>query len=129
MYDYMLGGTHNFQVDREATEQFRAQMPDLADAAWANRGFHGRAARWLATERGIRQFIDIGSGLPTQNNTHQVVRAVSPDARAWSASHRRTWQSRRTQRRCRRRLAIGIRGCWTGFGHAHEGPKPTNLPE
>ncbi len=81
MYDYMLGGTHNFQVDRNATEQFRAQMPDLADAAWANRGFHGRAARWLATDRGIKQFIDIGSGLPTQSNTHEVVRAVSPGAR------------------------------------------------
>jgi O-methyltransferase involved in polyketide biosynthesis len=81
MYDYMLGGTHNFQVDRNATEQFRAQMPDLADAAWANRGFHGRAARWLATDRGIRQFIDIGSGLPTQSNTHEVVRAVSNEAR------------------------------------------------
>ena len=81
MYDYMLGGTHNFQIDRDATEQFRIQMPDLADAAWANRGFHGRAARWLAIDRGIRQFIDIGSGLPTQSNTHEVVRAVSPGAR------------------------------------------------
>jgi len=81
MYDYMLGGTHNFQVDRDATEQFRAQMPDLADAAWANRGFHGRAARWLASDRAIGQFIDIGSGLPTQSNTHEVVRAVSPAAR------------------------------------------------
>jgi hypothetical protein len=81
MYDYMLGGIHNFQVDRVATEEFRAQMPDLADAAWANRGFHGRAARWLATGHGICQFIDIGSGLPTQSNTHEVVRAVSPEAR------------------------------------------------
>ncbi len=81
MYDYMLGGTHNFQIDRDATEQFRAQMPDLADAAWANRGFHGRAARWMAIERGIRQFIDIGSGLPTQSNTHEVVRAVAPGAK------------------------------------------------
>jgi S-adenosyl methyltransferase len=81
MYDYMLGGTHNFQVDRDATEQFRAQMPDLEDAAWANRGFHGRAARWMATERGIRQFVDIGSGLPTQSNTHEVLHAVAPEAR------------------------------------------------
>jgi len=81
MYDYMLGGTHNFQVDRDATEQFRAQMPDLEDAAWANRGFHGRAARWLAVEQGIRQFVDIGSGLPTQSNTHEVLRSVAPDAR------------------------------------------------
>ncbi len=77
----MLGGTHNFQVDRDATEQFRAQMPELGDAAWANRGFHGRAARWLAGERGVRQFIDIGSGLPTQSNTHEVVRAIAPDAK------------------------------------------------
>jgi hypothetical protein len=81
MYDYMLGGTHNFEVDREATERFRQQMPDLYDAAWANRGFHGRAARWMVIERGIRQFIDIGSGLPTQSNTHEVVRALAPDAR------------------------------------------------
>lgn len=81
MYDYMLGGTHNFQADREATEQFRQQMPDLYDAAWANRGFHGRAARWMSTEHGISQFIDIGSGLPTQSNTHEVVRAVMPGAR------------------------------------------------
>ncbi len=81
MYDYMLGGTHNFQIDRDATEQFRLQMPDLADAAWANRGFHGRAARWMAIERGIRQFIDIGSGLPTQSNTHEVVRVVAAGAK------------------------------------------------
>ena len=50
------------------------------DAAWANRGFHQRAARWLA-EQGIRQFIDIGSGLPTVGNTHEVVQRVVPDAR------------------------------------------------
>jgi hypothetical protein len=80
MYDYMLGGQHNFPVDREAAERFRAQMPDLLDAAWANRGFHGRAAIWMA-ENGIRQFLDIGSGLPTQNNTHQAVHKVDPLAR------------------------------------------------
>lgn len=81
MYDYMLGGTHNFEVDRAATERFRQQMPDLYDAAWANRGFHGRAARWMTFEQGIRQFIDIGSGLPTQSNTHEVVRGLAPGAR------------------------------------------------
>jgi len=57
------------------------QVPDLQDAAWANRGFHGRAARWMAIEHGIRQFLDIGSGLPTQNNTHEVLHAIAPDAR------------------------------------------------
>jgi hypothetical protein len=80
LYDYYLGGTHNFEVDRQAAEQIRALMPELADAAWANRGFHGRAAVWMARQ-GIRQFIDIGSGLPTQNNTHQALRQVTRDAR------------------------------------------------
>src|ERR1700761_1379018 len=81
MYDYMLGGTHNFQIDRDATEEFRKQLPDLEDAAWANRGFHGRAARWMALEAGISQFIDIGSGLPTQSNTHEVLHAINPAAK------------------------------------------------
>jgi hypothetical protein len=81
LYDYYLGGTNNFEVDRQAAEQLRKQLPELADAAWANRGFHGRAAAWMATDQGIRQFIDLGSGLPTQNNTHEVVHAVLPSAR------------------------------------------------
>jgi len=81
LYDYYLGGTDNFPADREAAETIRARMPELADAAWANRGFHQRAAVWLASSRGIRQFLDIGSGLPTQNNTHQAVQKVAPDAR------------------------------------------------
>jgi hypothetical protein len=81
MYDYMLGGTHNFQVDRDATEEFRAQLPDLEDAAWANRGFHGRATRWMVMQHGIDQFIDIGSGLPTQSNTHEVLHAINPGAK------------------------------------------------
>ena len=81
MYDYMLGGTRNLQVDRDATERFLAQYPDLLDAASANRGFLRRAARLMAQTYGIRQFIDIGSGLPTQNNTHETVHQVAPDAR------------------------------------------------
>jgi len=80
LYDYFLGGTNNFPVDREAAERLRAVDPDVADAMWANRGFHGRAAVWIA-EQGIRQFIDIGSGLPTQNNTHEAVRRAVPGAR------------------------------------------------
>jgi S-adenosyl methyltransferase len=81
LYDYYLGGTHNFEVDRQAGENIRKQMPELADAAWANRGFHGRAAVWMAAEHGIRQFIDLGPGLPTQNNTHEAVQNVAPRAR------------------------------------------------
>jgi S-adenosyl methyltransferase len=81
MYDYMLGGTRNLQVDREATERFLAQWPDLFDAASANRGFLRRAARMMAQTHGIRQFLDIGSGLPTQNNTHEAVHQIAADAR------------------------------------------------
>src|SRR6266576_4061927 len=80
IYDYMLQGNNYFQVDRFAAEQILKAAPEIRDAAWSNRGFHQRAAKWIA-EQGVRQFIDIGSGLPTVGNTHEVVRKVSPDAR------------------------------------------------
>jgi len=80
LYDYYLGGSDNFAVDREVADRLIARAPDVRDAAWANRGFHGRAARWMAG-RGIRQFIDIGCGLPTRNNTHDTARLARPDAR------------------------------------------------
>jgi hypothetical protein len=80
LYDYFLGGTNNFPVDRQVAEQLKASSPDVVDALLANRGFHGRAAVWMARQ-GIRQFIDLGSGLPTQNNTHESVRRVIPEAR------------------------------------------------
>jgi hypothetical protein len=80
LYDFYLGGRHNFPADRAAAQRIITALPDLPDAAWANRSFHQRAARWLA-EQGIRQFIDIGSGLPTVGNTHEIVQAVAPDAR------------------------------------------------
>jgi S-adenosyl methyltransferase len=87
IYDYVLGGRHNFPVDRAAAERIRAQSPDLEDAAWVNRGFHQRAARWMAADQGIRQFIDIGSGLPTQGNTHGVVQRVTPGAHVVYVDH------------------------------------------
>ena len=77
LYDYYLGGTTNLPVDRAAAERIRADLPEISDMAWANRGFHQRAARWLTAKCGITQFIDIGSGLPTQGNTHDVVQSVS----------------------------------------------------
>ena len=80
VYDCLLGGTSNFEPDRAAAALLTARAPELADSAWANRGFHQRAARWLA-EQGIRQFIDISSGLPAVRNTHQVARQVIPWAR------------------------------------------------
>lgn len=80
VYDYVLGGTNNYQADRDAAENIRAQIPEMKDGAWANRGFHQRAARWIA-ECGIGQFIDLGAGLPTVGNTHEVVQKINPHAR------------------------------------------------
>jgi S-adenosyl methyltransferase len=80
IYDYMLRGHNHFDVDVKAAEQILSAVPEIRDCAWSNRGFHQRAAKWMA-ERGIRQFIDIGSGLPTVGNTHEVVQRVIPDAR------------------------------------------------
>ncbi len=80
IYDYMLGGSYNFQADREVADRAMAAVPELRDIILANRGFHGRAARWIA-EQGVDQFIDIGSGLPTLRNTHDTVRRIIPDAR------------------------------------------------
>jgi S-adenosyl methyltransferase len=80
IYDYFLGGTNNYPVDREVAERLKAATPDAVDALLSNRGFHGRAAAWMA-RHGIDQFIDLGSGLPTQNNTHESVRRVIPGAR------------------------------------------------
>ena len=80
IYDYMLQGSNYFQVDRFAAERILAVAPEIRDCAWSNRGFHQRAAKWIC-ERGVRQFIDIGSGLPTVGNTHDVVQKVDPAAR------------------------------------------------
>lgn len=80
MYDRYLGGTANFQADRDAVDRILALVPEMRDAAWANRGFLQRVVRWMA-ERGIRQFIDLGAGLPTQRCTHEVAREILPDAR------------------------------------------------
>jgi hypothetical protein len=80
VYDYLLGGTDNYPADRAGAELMKARAPELVDAAFANRSFHRRAARWIAGQ-GVAQFIDIGSGLPTAGNTHDVVRGVMPGAR------------------------------------------------
>jgi len=84
MYDYYLGGKDNFPSDREAAEQVielgRATGSDIREVALANRGFLIRSVRHLA-ETGVRQFLDIGTGLPTQDNVHQVVQRVTADSR------------------------------------------------
>jgi SAM-dependent methyltransferase len=80
MYDCYLGGTANYEVDRQAVQRIVTLVPEIRDAAWANRGFLQRAVRWMAS-RGISQFIDLGAGLPTQRATHEVARTAIPDAR------------------------------------------------
>jgi hypothetical protein len=80
IYDYLLSGKSNFKSDRDAATRIMALVPEIKDCAWANRGFHQRAARWIAGH-GVRQFIDIGSGLPTVGNTHDVVRTVDTSCR------------------------------------------------
>lgn len=81
LYDYFLGGSSNFPADQAAGDRLREALPDLYDSAWANRGFHQRSARWMASEQGIGQFIDIGCGLPTKGTTYQAISPVRPDAR------------------------------------------------
>jgi O-methyltransferase involved in polyketide biosynthesis len=81
VWDYWLGGKNNYPVDREAGEQIRAVMPGIVDTARAVRGFLNRAVQHLVGEVGIRQLLDIGTGLPTVNNTHAVAQATAPECR------------------------------------------------
>jgi S-adenosyl methyltransferase len=80
MYDYYLDGKDNFQVDRDAVAQVEAAMPEIRQLARENRAFLRRAVRYMARQ-GIQQFIDIGSGLPTAGNTHEIARQIVPAAR------------------------------------------------
>ncbi|MGH3920615.1 MAG: SAM-dependent methyltransferase [Pseudonocardiaceae bacterium] len=80
-WDYLLGGKDNYPIDREVGQQVLKIFPDLRDSARADRGFLVRAVRHLVAEAGIRQLLDIGTGLPTVNNTHQVAQATAPECR------------------------------------------------
>jgi hypothetical protein len=81
VYDYALGGTANTAADRAMLEHARRVMPHVIEGAWANRGFLQRAVKRMAKDWGIRQFIDIGAGMPTQRNTHEVVAESRSDGR------------------------------------------------
>jgi SAM-dependent methyltransferase len=80
IYDYMLGGKDNFTADREAADQLLAAVPHFAGIVHDNRSFIGRAVRFLAGEAGIRQFLDLGAGLPAQSPVHEMAQAIAPDA-------------------------------------------------
>ena len=81
VWDYLLGGTNNYPADREAGETLLRLFPAFAQVARIQRRFLGRAIRFLAGKAEIRQFLDIGAGLPTSSNTHEVAQAIAPDAR------------------------------------------------
>jgi hypothetical protein len=81
VWNYWLGGKDNFAVDRQIGDRIIAQMPEIVDIARAVREFLVRVVRYLAGEVGIRQFLDIGTGLPTANNTHEVAQATAPECR------------------------------------------------
>ena len=81
VYDYWLGGKDNFPADHVLAEAILEAVPIMRTMAWANRAFLGRAVRYLTREVGIRQFLDIGTGIPTAGNTHEVAQQVAPEAR------------------------------------------------
>src|SRR3990170_1614633 len=81
IWNYLLGGKDNFPVDREVGDQILVGQPELAENARLSRAFLVRAVRYLAAEAGVRQFLDIGTGLPTANNTHEVAQAAAPESR------------------------------------------------
>ncbi|MEU8518672.1 SAM-dependent methyltransferase [Streptomyces sp. NBC_01216] len=86
MYDFYLGGSHNFEVDREAARRAMEFMPGLPKVMQANRAFMRRAVRH-AVDEGVTQFLDIGSGIPTFGNVHEVAQEASPDARVVYVDH------------------------------------------
>jgi hypothetical protein len=81
VYDYWLGGKDHFAADRAAGDEALEAFPGLISSVRANRAYLARTVRYLAAERGIRQFLDIGTGIPASNNTHEVAQSVAPDAR------------------------------------------------
>jgi S-adenosyl methyltransferase len=79
VYNYWLGGKDNFEADREVGEQTKAAYPDIVSGVQAQRAFLASAVRYLVTRAGVRQFLDIGTGLPVANNTHEVAQSLAPD--------------------------------------------------
>jgi S-adenosyl methyltransferase len=81
IWNYWLGGKDNYPVDREAGDRYRETFPQIVDVARAGRYFLARSVRFLAGEAGVRQFIDVGTGLPAPDNTHEVAQRVAPECR------------------------------------------------
>ena len=81
VWNYLLGGKDNFAADREVGDLVLRMFPGIAHLARLQRRFLARAVRFLASEAGIRQFLDIGTGIPTAGNTHEVAQAIAPESR------------------------------------------------
>ncbi|CAL9647891.1 hypothetical protein SUDANB176_06528 [Streptomyces sp. enrichment culture] len=81
VWNYWIGGKDNYEVDRQVGDHVATIIPVIRDIARADREFLGRAVTYLAGERGVRQFLDIGTGLPTADNTHEIAQRIAPDAR------------------------------------------------
>ncbi|MEU4420214.1 SAM-dependent methyltransferase [Actinoplanes sp. NPDC024001] len=81
LWNYWLGGKDNFAVDRAVADQILEMVPEMVESARADRAYLGRVIRYLAGEVGIRQFLDVGTGIPTANNTHEVAQAIAPSSR------------------------------------------------
>jgi hypothetical protein len=81
VYDYLLGGKDNFAADRALGDAVAKAMPSAREMVRANRAFLGRAVRYLVTEAGVRQFLDVGTGIPTAGNTHEIAQATAPESR------------------------------------------------
>ena len=87
VYDYLLGGKDNFAVDREAAEQAMRINPDIVPTARANRAFGARTTGFLVGQAGLRQFLDIGAGMPANNNIHAVAQSIAPESRIVYVDH------------------------------------------
>jgi hypothetical protein len=87
IWNYWLGGTDNYPVDREAGDQYRGVYPQIVDLALASRAFQARAVRFLAGQAGLRQFLDVGAGLPAAGNTHEVAQGIAPHSRVVYVDH------------------------------------------
>ncbi|XVV16183.1 SAM-dependent methyltransferase [Actinoplanes sp. CA-131856] len=81
LWNYWLGGKDNFAADRAVADQILAMVPEMVASARADRAYLGRVVRWLAGDAGIRQFLDVGTGIPTAGNTHEVAQRVAPESR------------------------------------------------
>jgi SAM-dependent methyltransferase len=87
LYDFLLGGKDNYRIDRQAAAELTAVMPDVVEIAKENRAFLTRMARFIASQTEVTQYLDLGSGLPTAENVHQIVQRINPESKVVYVDH------------------------------------------